>query len=94
MDGGEASFCVDVGASYPLKGPAIQKDSKGRFVYIVWRDDTGQVNRRAKVYVESITEEMLETGGPLEVLLPGVANDGWPCCATVKPLVDWHVSRT
>jgi hypothetical protein len=94
MDGGEASFCVDVGASYPLKGPTIQKDSKGRFVYIVWRDDTGQVNRRAKVYVESITEEMLEAGGPLEVLLPGVAKDGWPCCATVKPLVDWRATGT
>lgn len=75
----------------PLRGDAIQKDGKGRFVYIVWRDHTGVVSRRAKVYVESIDQAMADSGGVLEVLLPGKARDGLPCCATVTPLRDWHV---
>ena len=72
----------------PLRGPAVQKDSKGRFVYIVWRG--GDISRRAKVYIESIDQTLLDSGRPLTVVLPGTAKDGWPCCATVKPIQDWH----
>lgn len=74
----------------PLRGEAIQKDGKGRFVYIVWRDDTGCVSRRAKIYLETIDASMLASGNTIEILLPGRAKDGLPCCATVKPLQDWQ----
>ncbi len=92
MTGGPARFVAHAQArdgKLPLRGDVIQKDSKGRFVYIVWRDDSGVVSRRAKIYIESITQAMLDTGAPLEILLPGKAKDGLPCCATVKPLRDW-----
>lgn len=96
MEGGEFRFVVRVQAKegqLPLRGEAIQKDGKGRFVYIVWRDDTGVVSRRAKIYVETVDQAMLDTRRPLEVILPGKAKDGLPCCATVKPLRDWSPIR-
>lgn len=74
----------------PLRGPAIQKDGKGRFIYIVWRSVDGVVSRRAKLYLESITQEMVDSGLPIRAEFPGLAKDGCPCCATVKPLRDWH----
>jgi len=92
MDGGPFTFVIRVQAKdgrLPLKGNAIQKDGKGLFVYIVWRDDAGVVSRRAKIYVETIDQEMLDAGTALQVLLPGKAKDGLPCCATVKPVRDW-----
>lgn len=92
VTGGEFRFVVRAQARdgrLPLKGEAIQKDGKGRFVYIVWRDDAGVVSRRAKIYVETIDQAMLDTGSPVEILLPGKAKDGLPCCATVKPIRDW-----
>lgn len=91
MTGSEARFVTHVQAKdgrLPLRGDAIQKDSKGRFVYIVWRDG-GAVSRRAKIYLESIDQAMLDSGKPLAIYLPGKAKDGLPCCATVKPLKDW-----
>ncbi len=93
MHGGPFTFVVRVQAKdgrLPLKGEAIQKDSKGRFVYLVWRDDAGVVSRRAKIYLETIDQSMLDAGSPLEVLLPGKAKDGLPCCATVQPIRDWQ----
>lgn len=74
----------------PLRGDAIQKDGKGRFVYIVWRDDSGIVSRRAKIYVEGIDQAMLGDSDRFEVLLPGKARDGLPCCATVTPVRGWR----
>lgn len=82
----------------PLSGPAIQKDSKGRFSYICWGGnvpETGfRVSRRAKVYLETIDRSLLDlvtsNNGSLKAVLPGRAKDGLPCCATVKPITDWH----
>ncbi|MBX3111622.1 MAG: hypothetical protein KF857_06395 [Fimbriimonadaceae bacterium] len=91
MEAAEEEFTVEVtakGGRLPLGGPAVQKDAKGRFVYIVWRG--GEISRRAKVYIESVTQAMVDTGRPLTVVLPGQARDGFPCCATVKPLTDWQ----
>lgn len=93
MSGGEARFVAHAqirDGKLPLHGKVIQKDGKGRFVYIVWRDDTATVSRRAKIYVESIDQAAVDTGYPIECLLPGKAKDGLPCCATVKPVRDWH----
>lgn len=92
MTGGEARFVAPVHVRdgvLPLRGETIQKDGKGRFLYIVWRGEDGGVARRAKVYVETIDQSMVDSGRPLAILLPGRAKDGLPCCATVKPLRDW-----
>lgn len=92
MSGEEARFvaCAQIrDGLLPLRGEVIQKDGKGRFVYIVWRDDIGLVSRRAKIYVESINQAAVDSGHPIEILLPGKAKDGLSCCATVKPLRDW-----
>ncbi len=76
----------------PLRGPVIQKDGKGRFLYIVWRSVDGVVSRRAKLYVESITQVMVDSELPIRAEFPGLAKDGLPCCATVKPLEDWQAA--
>lgn len=93
MTGSQARFVATAevcAGILPLRGKMIQKDTKGRFVYIVWRDDVGNISRRAKIYVETITQEMIDSGDRFEILLPGKAKDGLPCCATVKPIRDWH----
>lgn len=97
MTGDETRFVAHARAldgQLPLRGAVIQKDSKGRFVYIVWRNETRTVGRRAKIYIETIEQAMLDSGRPLEILLPGKAKDGLPCCATVKPLQDWAVTKS
>ncbi|MBS1708301.1 MAG: hypothetical protein JSS65_06210 [Armatimonadetes bacterium] len=89
MAGGDHTFELTANTtngSLPLKGPSIQKDSKGRFVYIVWRSDDGVVSRRAKVYLEQFSAEHLATGNPVTVTIAGRAKDGLPCCASVYPL--------
>lgn len=120
MFGPEARFTAHAqikNGRLPLRGDAIQTDGKGRFLYIVWRDVTGCVNRRAKIYLESIDQAMIDSiwipssvptelagagagkaqsGGQreskacFEILLPGRAKDGLPCCATVQPIRDWR----
>lgn len=93
MNGSPATFVTFAkvrDGQLPLVGETIQKDSKGRFLYIVWRDNVGVISRRAKIYVESISQEHIDLGCPLAILVPGKAKDGLPCCATVKPLRDWH----
>lgn len=92
MTGGEARFIARAqvrDGQLPLRGDVIQKDSKGRFIYVVWRDEIGLVSRRAKIYVESIDQAMVDSGKPIAIRLPGKAKDGLPCCATVKPIKDW-----
>lgn len=89
MAGGDHTFelvASTTNGGLPLKGPCIQKDSKGRFVYIVWRSDDGVVSRRAKVYVEQVTAEHLTSGNPVTITIAGRAKDGLPCCASVYPL--------
>ncbi len=97
MGASDHTFKVQVGAKdgfLPFRGKAVQTDSKGRFVYLVWRMAELGYHRRAKVYLESIDQALLqgavERGRPLTVVLCGRAGDGGPCCATVKPLEDWH----
>ncbi|MBC8064157.1 MAG: hypothetical protein H7Y17_04960 [Chlorobia bacterium] len=97
MSGEEARFVAFAqihDGRLPLRGKVIQKDGRGRFLYIVWRDDTGVVSRRAKIYVESIDQTAVDSGHPIECLLPGKAKDGLPCCATVKPLRDWRPNQS
>lgn len=91
MSGGEHVFRLQTQAQHPLKGPEFQKDAKGKFFYIVWRGDDPQCNRRAKLYVETITPELLAEARSLKLVIAGRAKDGYPCCATIKPLEDWHV---
>lgn len=96
MSGPEARFKAIVqikDGKLPLRGDVIQKDGKERFLYIVWRDEVGAVSRRAKIYVESIDQSDIDTGNGMEITLPGRAKDDLPCCATVKPLVDWRPIR-
>lgn len=89
MYGAESRFVTHAqvrDGQLPLRGEVIQKDGKGRFIYIVWRDDVGVVSRRAKIYVEPVDQAAVDSGHPIEILLPGKAKDGLPCCSTVKPL--------
>ena len=74
----------------PLKGKTVNKDSKGHFIYVVWRSHDGINSRRAKFYLESITQELLDVSTTIRAVFPGLAKDGLPCCATVKPVEDWH----
>lgn len=77
-------------------GPFIQKVSKGQFVYILWGTCAGQlgtpITRRAKIYLPT-GDGFPDASSVWEVILPGRAKDGCPCCATVKPLVDWQPAK-
>lgn len=92
-DGSAVTFETEVEAkngSLPLKGSSVNKDSKGRFIYVVWRSRDGVISRRAKFYIESITQELVDRATVIRAVFPGLAKDGLPCCATVKPIEDWH----
>jgi hypothetical protein len=76
------------------KGPSIQKDAKGPFIYVRHGQSAGQsgteCNRRAKLYLSSIRPEQVSSDRVvLRAVFPGKANDGLPSCATVKPIQDW-----
>lgn len=89
----------DTGLNFLGKYAQGPKDS--RFVYVNSGSYAGQNgtrwNRRAKLWLMSITQEqveeaLVEPGNFIEVTMPGVGKDGGPSCASIKGLV-WKVVR-
>ena len=84
-------------------GPFAFGPPGGRFLYVSWsavrpaEPGTGRAMfRRAKVPLGRITWAQVEevaagTGVVLEATVPGVAGDGGPVCATVRPQGGWQV---
>lgn len=89
-------------ASVPdYSGPFVQGPRGGRFVYIDIGTLAGQSDsqwtRRLKIPLTGITWDMIDRAaakahGALETRVPGMAKDGGPNCATVKPFDGWKVS--
>jgi Family of unknown function (DUF5990) len=76
-------------------GEYTQGPKTGRFVYVNSGSYAAQPgtlwNRRAKVSLMTITAEQLasvlaQQGHLLEARIPGVAKDGGPVCASVRPI--------
>lgn len=71
-----------------FRGPHVQQDSKGQFVYLRWGvsagDRSATCDRRTKVYLGLLTPEVIAAGKPLALAYEGTAKDGFPACATVK----------
>jgi hypothetical protein len=85
-----------------LGGPFIQGPAGNKFVYInigaSARQTDSQWNRRLKVPLTGITEEMMhhlsaDTTNILETKVAGTAKDGSPTCATVKPFDGWKIVK-
>lgn len=98
-DGGDLSLDVSVrlaedekGARY--LGPFVKNQGGRRFVYYRVGTCAGQHDscwtRRGKVWFEdlpiALAREAAANGRRLEARFPGVARDGGPSCATVRPL--------
>jgi hypothetical protein len=82
-------------------GPFVQGPRGGRFVYIDIGTLAGQLDsqwtRRLKIPFTGITWNMIDRAAAdarslLETRVPGMAKDGGPNCATVKPFDGWKVS--
>jgi hypothetical protein len=96
---------VRVGAPRPggqstLLGRVIQGPPTDRFLYLNSGKRAGQVDscwdRRAKVPLNGITEQLIESvgkqpGARLEAQIAGTGPDGGPACATVPLLAEWRV---
>ncbi|HRD29165.1 MAG TPA: DUF5990 family protein, partial [Caulobacter sp.] len=103
-DGGDLSLDVTVsfveddrGVRY--LGPFVKNQGGRRFVYYRVGTSAGQHDspwsRRGKVWFEDLpvdlAREAAATGRRLEARFPGVAKDGGPSCATVRPIGGWRV---
>lgn len=94
----------DIATGAPVfLGPFAFGPPAGRFLYVSWSavqpsaPGSGRAMfRRAKVPLAGITWAQVEeaagsTGATLEATVPGVAGDGGPVCATVRPRDGWRV---
>jgi hypothetical protein len=101
-DGGDLSLDVSVrfvedGKGVRYLGPFVKNQGGRRFVYFRVGTSAGQHDspwsRRGKVWLEdlpvALAREAVATGGRLEARFPGVARDGGPSCATVRPIGGW-----
>jgi len=78
-------------------GPFVKNQGGRRFVYFRVGTSAGQHDspwsRRGKVWFEDLpvdlAREAAATGRRLEARFPGVAKDGGPSCATVRPSRPW-----
>ena len=87
-------------------GPFAFGPPRGRFLYVSWsavrQADPGAgraMFRRMKIPLTGITwaqieQAVVEPGGVLEAMVPGVARDGGPACATVPPRDGWRIAAT
>ena len=90
-------------ASVPdYSGPFVQGPRGGRFVDIDIGTLAGQSDsqwtRRLKIPFTGITWDMIDRAAAdarslLETRVPGMAKDGGPNCATVKPFDGWKLGR-
>jgi hypothetical protein len=84
-------------ATAKFRGPFIQKDAKGQFVYLRWGQEAGDattcISRRTKLYLNdfhsSKVAKAMREGAPVTMTIPGKAKDGWPVCATVLAQIAW-----
>lgn len=93
---------VDTSSGEPnFLGKYAQGPKDQRFVYVNSGSYAGQHgvcwDRRAKLSLMSITEEMIEEvlavpGRRIETAMPGIGRDGGPTCASVKGL-EWKVNK-
>lgn len=101
-DGGDLSLDVTVRFVEDAKGvrylgPFVKNQGGRRFVYYRVGTSAGQHDspwsRRGKVWFEDLPDalarEAAATGRRLEARFPGVARDGGPSCATVRPIGGW-----
>ena len=88
--------------SIDFSGISIQGTTQERFIYINIGTSAGQIgsiwNRRLKVPLRGITEEMVSMASQnelfcLETKVPAIGKDGTPTCATVKPFAGWSVQK-
>ena len=79
-----------------FRGPMVFGLKGERFLYANWgmgEFPHCQMYGRIKVHLKTITSDLLATGGPLRIVVPGVDSKGRPACASVKPIEDWSPSR-
>ena len=103
-DGGDLSLDVTVrfvedpkGVRY--LGPFVKNQGGRRFVYFRVGTCAGQHDspwtRRGKVWFEdlpvALAREAAASGRRLEARFPGLAKDGSPSCATVRPIEGWRL---
>lgn len=102
-EGGELVFEIPLevasldGPTAVFRGPFVQKDAKGQFVYVCWGRGAGQVGQvftgRAKVYLNGLesaaVKEALASGQAARLSFGGSGKNGQPACATVWPQLDW-----
>lgn len=103
-DGGDLSLDVTVsfveddrGVRY--LGPFVKNQGGRRFVYYRVGTSAGQHDspwsRRGKVWFEDLPVDLARqaaaSGRRLEARFPGVAKDGGPSCATVRPIGGWRM---
>lgn len=102
-DGGDLSLDVTVsfvedGKGVRYLGPFVKNQGGRRFVYFRVGTSAGQHDsawtRRGKVWFEDLPDalarEAAATGRRLEARFPGIARDGGPSCATVRPIGGWR----
>jgi hypothetical protein len=84
-----------------FSGSFVQGPADSKFVYIDIGTYAGQADsvwsRRLKVPLTGISWkdiDSLSTNSILQTSVPGIAKDGGPNCATVKPFEGWHIKHT
>ncbi|WP_084584616.1 DUF5990 family protein [Sphingomonas azotifigens] len=100
---GDAALAFDVPVQI-APGPKFggefvrQEGKERRFVYIAIGAQAGDPSsawsRRAKIDIHDLPHELLEQAVAPKALvcrLPGRAKDNSPACATIRPVVGWHV---
>lgn len=104
-DGGDLSLDVSVRFVEDAKGvrylgPFVKNQGGRRFVYFRVGTSAGQHDspwsRRGKVWFEDLPVDLARqaatSGRRLEARFPGLAKDGTPSCATVRPLDGWRLA--
>ena len=96
-------FAVRVGGPLPdgsprFLGKVVQGPVGARFVYVcsgtLAGDHASCWTRRAKVPLQGITQELIDSGRRLEARIDGRARDGGPACGTVPLLLGgWRAAR-
>jgi hypothetical protein len=96
--------CVAVpsASGIDLRGPYIQGPPGGRFIYLSWGtvDDNRHFTlfRRAKLFLDAIPSDVLESAGELGLLVGRLSltdRKGNPVCAAVRPpAIEWSAESS
>lgn len=88
-------FPVRVGPGPKFFGDQVRREGRDRrFVYVrvgkLAGDHSSPWSRRMKIDIHDIGADMLDraadSGGVIEIRVPGTAADGTPVCATARPI--------